>query len=466
LPIMTTAQLQIQVTNEIFKIGEIEKDMAAAQGTYNECLDTIWMLLAAMLVFFMHAGFSLLEAGSVRFKNAQNILAKNLLTVCVGFLCWYSFGWAFAYGTSDDPGRFVGYKQVFMDGTGDTRSSYRNWFFQGAFCATAATIVSGAVAERTQLKGFAIFVCVMTAWIYPVVVYWGWSGSGLLVYKEKGTGKSVSFVGPAYADFAGSGIVHMVGGVGALCGALMVGPRKGRFDTNPTEDFAPHHVPFCVLGTFCLWFGWYGFNPGSTLSMHTADTAYQAGLVAVNTTLAPCVGGLMVFALRALVCPPKQLEVVGFCNGILAGLVSITAGCAIMKPWESVIIGAIGGCVYQGASMLMLMVKIDDVVDAFAVHGATGFWGVLAVGLFGDEEQKNGGNGLFYGGDQFRTQFVGALLIALWTVVMSMIVLVPLKIIGFLRLSDDFQDQGADVVEHSPPKAYSGEAQKPDQGPA
>jgi len=444
------ATLQAQVTAAAKTNTDLLKLLTDSQANYNECLDTIWMLLAALLVFFMHAGFSLLEAGSVRFKNAQNILAKNLLTVCLGFLCWYTFGWAFAYGVSDDPGRFAGFKQMFMDKTWDTQSTFRNWFFQGAFCATAATIVSGAVAERIQLKGFAIFTMVMTTWIYPVVVYWGWSGSGLLWYTSK-AGKSVSFLGPAYKDFAGSGIVHMVGGVGALCGAMTVGPRKGRFTTN--EDFLPHHVPFCVLGTFCLWFGWYGFNPGSTLAMHTTDSANSAGLVAVNTTLAPCVAGLLVFSLRALIIPPRRLDVCGFCNGILAGLVSITAGCAFVKPWESIIIGFIGGLVYQGASMAMQGLKVDDVVDAFAVHGATGFWGVLAAGLFGDEKEGNSGNGLFYGGDQLRTQFVGACIIAAWTTICSLTVLVPLRVVGFLRASDDFQDLGADVVEHSPRKA-------------
>merc|ERR1719277_875692 len=190
------------------------------------------------------------------------------------------------------------------------------------------------MAERTQLKGFGMFNTVMTSIIYPIVVYWGWSGVGLLSYTEDEVGKSL--VGAAYMDFAGSGIVHMVGGIAALCGAAIVGPRKDRF--NPAvdeEQFTPHNIPFTVLGTFCLWFGWYGFNSGSTLSMHDKETAYTAGIVAVNTTLAPCVAGLVVFMLRALVVPPRLLDVGGFCNGILAGLVSITAGCAFVKPWET-----------------------------------------------------------------------------------------------------------------------------------
>jgi len=432
----------------------LEKTVGGMEKDYNEALDTIWMLLAALLVFFMHAGFSLLEAGSVRRKNTQNILAKNLIVVTVGFLCWWVMGYALALGAQDDPGKFAGSKGFVLDGVWEARTQFRVFFFQGVFCATAATIVSGAMAERTQLKGFIIYTSLLTAIIYPTVVYWGWSGSGFLNYTEDGESKAA--FGPAYMDFAGSGIVHMVGGVGAITGAIVVGPRKGRFAENSEDGpFAPHSVPFLVLGTFCLWFGWYGFNPGSTGAMHDADTAHTAGLVAVNTTLAPCVAGLIVFLLRAKVVPPKALDVGGFCNGILAGLVAITAGCNAVEPWESVIIGFIGGLLYVGTSMLMCKLKVDDVVDAFAVHGVNGFWGVVALGFFGNPEKGIGGNGVFYGGDQLGTQLLSALIIILWAGTWSVAILVPLRLVGFLRLSDNFQDEGADVMEHSPRKAYS-----------
>jgi len=276
----------------------------------------------------------------------------------------------------------------------------------------------------------------------------------MLNYTPKGEVKAVSAYGPAYKDFAGSGIVHLVGGIGALVGAIAVGPRKDRFNADKEGDFNAHSIPFVVLGTFCLWFGWYGFNPGSTLSMKSASNAHTAGLVAVNTTLAPCVAGLLVFILRAVVLPPKLLDVGGFCNGILAGLVSITAGCAFVKPWEAVIIGGVGGLVYQGASMLLKKLKIDDVVDAFPVHGACGIWGVLALGFFGDEDHKMGGNGLFYGGDQLRVQVCAIIQICLWVGILSACVVFPLKFTGQLRASDKYQDAGADVLKHSPPKAY------------
>jgi Amt family ammonium transporter len=443
---MSTVQQQIAI---------IQKDIETMKADYNEALDTIWMLLAGMLVFFMHAGFSLLESGCVREKNAQNILAKNLIVVTVGFLCWYVIGWPLAYGVTDgDPNKFMGFTQFVHANFWDAKELFRNWFFQGAFCATACTIVSGAMAERTQLKGFIVYSIIMTSIIYPIVVYWGWSGSGWLVYTDPVDGKSKSTAGPNYMDFAGSGLVHLVGGVGALCGAIVVGPRYGRWDPAQENDFVAHNIPFCVLGTFCLWFGWYGFNPGSTLAMHDKATANLAGLVAVNTTLAPCVAGPLVFILKRL--QVGLLDVGGFCNGILAGLVSITAGCAFVKPWESIIIGFIGGFVYFGASFLMKLLKVDDVVDAFAVHGACGLWGILALGLFGAPDDGLGGNGLFHNGklDQFGVELLGGFVIFLWVAALSLVVFLPLKLAGALRLSDAFQEKGADLMEHSPPKAY------------
>jgi Amt family ammonium transporter len=440
-------------------IATLNAKVTLMEANYNEALDTIWMLLAAFLVFFMHAGFSFLEAGCVRFKNMQHILAKNLIAVSMGFLCWYAVGFPLALGATEDPGKFAGFTNFFMDGFWKNKIVFRTWFFQGAFCATAGTIVSGAMAERTQVRGFAVYIAAMTAIIYPIVVYWGWSGNGWLSYTKDGVSQAATG-GPAYMDFAGSGIVHMVGGVGALCGAVIVGPRNGRWEQaelpdGSKESFDAQSIPFCVLGTFFLWFGWYGFNCGSTLSMHDAGTAVTAGLVATNTTLAPCVAGLLVFILRAAVVPPKLLDVGGFCNGILAGLVSITAGCAFVKPWEAVIIGLIGGAVYQGTSMLMKKCKVDDVVDAVAVHGASGLWGIVALGFFGDPDEGIGGNGVFYGGNQLGTQLLAALVIILWTATLSVAVLLPLNKAGLLRLSANFQTVGADAMEHSPTKAYS-----------
>jgi len=435
------------LTQMALDIAALQSDLTQTKGNYDEALDTIWMLVAALLVFFMHTGFSMLEAGCVRIKNTQNILAKNLIVVTVGFLCWYFLGYGLALGIPENPNRFIGGAGFAMNGFFENKANFRVWFFQGAFCATGGTIVSGAMAERTQLKGFVIFTTIMTSFIYPTVVYWGWSGEGFLSYSEG------SIVGPALMDFAGSGIVHLTGAIGALVGIICVGPRKDRWTSAVEGEFDAHNVPFCVLGTFFLWFGWYGFNPGSTLSMKTADDAYTAGLVACNTTLAPCVAGLVVFALRAWVCQPRCLDVGGFCNGILAGLVSITAGCGAVQPWEAIIIGFIGGFIYQGCSMLLRKLKLDDVVDAVPVHGACGLWGLLSLGFFGGP--KSGGNGVLWGGNQLGTQIVAALLIIAWVGALSFAIFLPLKKLNMLRLGDEIQDKGADIIEHSPNKAYS-----------
>eukprot|EP00445_Apocalathium_hangoei_P066347 CAMPEP_0204114724 /NCGR_PEP_ID=MMETSP0361-20130328/4426_1 /ASSEMBLY_ACC=CAM_ASM_000343 /TAXON_ID=268821 /ORGANISM="Scrippsiella Hangoei, Strain SHTV-5" /LENGTH=479 /DNA_ID=CAMNT_0051065301 /DNA_START=20 /DNA_END=1459 /DNA_ORIENTATION=+ len=438
------------------ELNQLQDKLDAAKGNYNEALDTIWLLLATALVFFMHSGFSLLEAGSVRFKNAQNILAKNLIVVTVGFLCWYAIGYPIAFGMVQNPNNFSGGTNFFMDGFWEKKETFRFWIFQGAFCATGGTIVSGAMAERTQLKGFVTYTIFMTTFIYPLVVYWAWSGKGFLNYtNDEGVRESV--FGAPFLDFAGSGLVHLVGGVGALCGALIVGPRVGWCRDAGPDEFDAHSVPLCVLGTFFLWFGWYGFNPGSTMGMHTLDQAYTAGLVAVNTTISPCFAGLMVFFLRARVVQPKRLDIGGFCNGILAGLVAVTAGCANIKPWESAIIGLVGGGLYQAASMMLKRPRfgVDDVVDAFAVHGVNGFWGSIAAGLFGNPAEGIGGNGSFYGGNQLPVQIIGALLILLWSGSLSVLIFMPLRLFGLLRMSDNFQAKGADMMEHSPAKAYT-----------
>mmetsp|Transcript_104379 Transcript_104379/g.300439 ORF Transcript_104379/g.300439 Transcript_104379/m.300439 type:complete len:456 (+) Transcript_104379:81-1448(+) len=443
------------------RVEALEANLGQKIADYDEALDTIWMLLAASLVFFMHSGFSMLETGCVRHKNTQNILAKNLIVVTVGFLCWYIIGYPLAFGapTASEPTRFAGANNFAMDGFWDAPSSFRNWLFQGAFCATGATIVSGSMAERTQLKGFITYTTLMTSFIYPIVIWWGWSGNGIFNYTDD-NGVSTSMTGTPLMDFAGSGLVHLVGGIGALCGAIIVGPRFGRWEADKEAEFEGHSIPLCVLGTFFLWFGWYGFNPGSTLSMHTAEAANLAGLVAVNTTLAPCVAGLLVFFLRAKVCPPRLLDVGGFCNGILAGLVSITAGCGFVKSWEALIIGFIGGFVYQGASMLLRKLKVDDVVDAFPVHGACGVWGLLALGFFGNPDET-GGNGAFYGGDQISIQIFAVFMIVMWVTPLSIAIMLPLRLLGALRHSDEFQEAGADLMEHSPPKAYSQQTASP-----
>ncbi|CAE8649845.1 unnamed protein product [Polarella glacialis] len=320
---------------------------------------------------------------------------KNLLNVCVGTFGWYIFGWGLAYGgPKNDKGQlanhFIGTRGFANDGflkhgdgyvdplNGEMTSPALSWFFQWAFCTAGATIVSGGVAERVKSPSYAVFAFVMAAFIYPVVAAWTWGGGWL---------NEVADVG--YMDFAGSGIVHLTGGISALAGTVILGPRKGRFE-NP-EEFEAHSLPLVVLGTFILWLGWYGFNPGSTLAMHSRSLGALAAQIAMNTTLAAATGGITVFAFRYFLL--RKYDVGGLCNGILAGLVSVTAGAANVEAGSAILIGIIGSFIYQGASMLLVRLKIDDPVDAVPVHCFCGAWGVLAVPFFDWGEGFNHYNG-------------------------------------------------------------------------
>ena len=302
----------------------------------------------------------------------------------MGTLGWWVFGWAFAYGDQGTPKNgFIGTSEFFGIGFYTTdattgvitpstcdssgcQSKMLSWFFQWAFCTAGATIVSGGVAERVKSPTYAVYAFFMASFIYPIIVAWSWGGGFLATITSVG-----------YMDFAGSGVVHLTGGVSALAGTIVLGPRKGRFE-NP-EEFECHNLPLVVLGTFALWFGWYGFNPGSTLGMHDGATGALAAQVAMNTTLSAATGGITVFLLRYLIL--KKYDVGGLCNGILAGLVSITAGCGNVECGSAFAIGLVGAFVYQASSMLLQKLKIDDPVDAAPVHGFCGIWGVLAAGF-------------------------------------------------------------------------------------
>mmetsp|Transcript_108315 Transcript_108315/g.151236 ORF Transcript_108315/g.151236 Transcript_108315/m.151236 type:complete len:526 (+) Transcript_108315:65-1642(+) len=471
-------QLQTYATS-----SELTLAVAALQATdysLGGALDSAWMCLCGALVMFMHAGFGMLETGSCRAKNASNVLMKNLVNVCVGTIGWWVFGWAFAYGTQDPNGFFgtdgfagIGFYSkdattgvitplASCDASG-CQSVMLSWFFQWAFCTAGATIVSGAVAERVKGPSYAVFAFIMASWIYPVIVGWTWGGGWISTLFDVG-----------YMDFAGSGIVHLTGGVSALAGTIVLGPRTGRF-VNP-EEFEPHNLPLVVLGTFALWFGWYGFNPGSTLGMHDGATGAMAAQVAMNTTLSAASGGITVFILKYAI--TKKYDVGGLCNGILAGLVSITAGCGNMECGSAFATGLIGGIVYQGSSMLLQKLKIDDPVDASPVHGFCGIWGVLACGFFDwgkgvdhyhgwsgfgcmantDKSCKTG-----IGGTAIGAQFILVCMVIVWSGILSAIIFALLKLTGTLRVSEEVEDVGMDSHHHSPPKAYAMEAQGPNK---
>jgi len=297
------------------------------------------------------------------------------------------------------------------------------------------------------MGGYLTFTALMTGFIYPTVGAMTWGGGFLYDL--------------GYSDFAGSGIVHLTGGVGALVGAAVVGPRVGRFDTeagmDPNGTYAPHNVPNAALGTFILWFGWYGFNCGSTLYMESFASAGSAALVAVNTTLAPAAGGISAMLLRRFVLAPKAWNVTYVCGGILGGLVSITAGCGNIHPRATILVGFIGGCVYCAASELLQKLKIDDPVEAFPVHGACGIWGVLAVPLF-DINTVGAGGDLYGPGiplvDSLIAQAAGCVIIPLWTGIFSGIMFVIVKAAGLLRVDAEQEKVGIDAAEFSPKGAY------------
>ncbi|CAK0806553.1 unnamed protein product, partial [Prorocentrum cordatum] len=427
--------------------------------------------VSAMTMMFMHAGFTMLETGCCRAKNASNVLMKNLVNVCLGTIGWWAVGYGFAYGVGDnvpaeDAGGngFIGLNGFFAhdylfedpDGNHSSDGTQLAWFFQWAFCTVGATIVSGAVAERVLSSTYGFYVLIMTGFIYPVVVAWTWGYGWIMMLFDVGV-----------IDFAGSGIVHLTGGISGLAGTVVLGPRKGRWE-NP-EAFDPHNLPLVVLGTFILWFGWYGFNCGSTLGMDQ-DAGLLAAHVAMNTTLAAATGGIVVFFLRFAIY--RYYDVGGLCNGILAGLVSITAPCGNVEAGSAVVIGLIGAILYQLASMLLRKLKIDDPVDAVPVHGACGIWGVLAAVFF--DMGTLGGNDHFHGWSGFGCMtneegecaeglFVDALLahlimigvIIAWSGILSGVVFFLLKLTGCLRIDSETEDVGVDARKHSPSKAYS-----------
>lgn len=421
----------------------------------HEAMDHMWLIICGALVMFMQVGFAALEAGTCRRKNVQSILMKNVADACFGALAWFVCGYAFAYGgvvkdmSFGDGNGFIGRGFNVRTDTGISPSHQtRDWFFQWTFCSAAATIVSGGVAERVRFGGFCIFGSIMTAVIYPVVVGSTWGGGWL----------SEAYADVNFIDFAGSGIVHFTGGVGALVGAIIAGPRVGRWDRP--DEFAPHSFPLIVLGTMILWLGWYGFNCGSTLGMHSGHQGAIAAQVAMNMTISAASAAMTVFLLKLKVLQPKTYDVGALCNGILVGHVSITAGCSNVESGSACLIGIVGGLIYLGASSLLQRLHIDDPIDAFAVHGAGGAWGLMAASLFDwgkgfdvvhaaqnfdcirDETGSCRGNS---GAALVLANFTELAFIAGWAGSVSLVVFLMLRVFGLLRTEDAIQLKGLDT---------------------
>lgn len=406
-------------------------------------IDTLFLLFAACLVFFMQAGFAMLTAGLTRSKNTTNILFKNLMDFVMCSLAFWAVGWGLAYGTS--AGGFIGTDQFFLTSAGgDGVPIYSSWFFQVVFAGTAATIVAGSMAERTKFSAYLIYSFIISLFIYPVVVHWVWSGSGWLNFYAGNTDGNWGFT-----DFAGSTVVHSVGGWAALMGAIVLGPRLGKYGPDgKVRPIAGHNMSLAALGTFILWLGWFGFNPGSQLGISSQANADAVAMVAVTTNLAAVAGGLGALLTAWLRYGKPDLPQT--LNGVLAGLVAITAGCAYVDPFAAVIIGFIGGPLVVLGAELLDKLKIDDPVGAVPVHLINGAWGTLAVGLFASVPGNTGTTGLFYGGGAtlLLSQAVGIVAVGLWTALLAGAMFYALKMTIGLRVSKEEEEAGLDVGEH------------------
>ncbi|MDG2437336.1 MAG: ammonium transporter [Polaribacter sp.] len=409
--------------------------VAEAVEQINGDMGMLWMLIAGILVFLMQAGFTLVESGMTRSKNAVNIAMKNLLDICVGSLTFWLVGYSLMYGDTSNGWFF--WSGLFQGEGADL-------FFQTMFAATAATIVSGAIAGRTKYTTYIIFSIVMTAIIYPISGGWQWQGEGWLT--------KLGFI-----DFAGSSIVHSVGGWAALVAAFMVGPRIGKYVDGKVLPIPGHNQVLATLGVFILWFGWFGFNGGSQLAWGGAD-AIGASNVVLVTNLAAAAGGLGALITTWIWYGKPNLSQT--LNGALAGLVSITAGCGNMTPEGGVLAGLIGGVIVVfSIEFIEKKLKIDDAIGAASVHGVAGAWGTLVIGLWGVDGDT--GIGLFNGGgaSQLGAQAIGVLAYAVWAVVLSIIVFGILKATMGLRVSKEVEIEGLDISEHGS-IAYPGKRQR------
>jgi ammonium transporter, Amt family len=404
-------------------------------------INTVWVLVTAFLVFFMQAGFALVEAGFTRSKNTTNILMKNLVDFIFATIAFWAIGYAFMFGTGTP---FIGLSSFFTSGLeGDVAGVpiLAFWLFQLVFAGTAATIVSGAMAERTRFKAYLIYSAVISGLIYPIFGHWVW-GSGWLWTLGADLGFMPADGPTGFRDFAGSTVVHSVGGWCALVGAWMLGPRLGRFNRDGSANvIAGHSMALGTLGVFILWLGWFGFNPGSQLAA-VGSSADTIALVAANTNIAAAAGGLLTLALAWLRSGKPDLS--STLNGVLGGLVAITAPCAFVTPLTSVIIGAIGGALVVFGAVWLERAQIDDPVGAVPVHLINGIWGTLALGLFATD------NGLFATGQvgQLIAQVVGVVACGIWSAGTAYVLFAFIKATAGLRVSAEEEIAGLDQGEH------------------
>jgi Amt family ammonium transporter len=405
-----------------------------------------WVLVTGFLVFFMQPGFALLGAGFMRTKHTVNYMTKSFMDFCMTGISFWAFGFALMFGASGaliggsvangltDGNKLIGFSGFFLTGDAYDVTTIGVWFFQMVFAATAATIVAGMVAERMKITAYLAYSFVIGAIIYPIYGHWVWGGGWLFTLP----------FGSGARDFAGSGVVHTIGGTVGLMGAWLVGPRIGKYNSDGTpKQFKGHNMVYVVVGTFILFFGWFGFNPGSTL----AATDLRISVIAVNTFLAGATGA--VTAIYLSIIRTGKADIIAACNGSLAGLVAITAPCAYVEPWAAVVIGAIAPLVQQAAAWFVeRKLKIDDVVGAFGVHAGGGLWGLLAVGIFADGTY-GGVSGLIEGETgQLVAQLINMGTVTAWGLGTGFILFWTLRKTMGLRASREEEMEGLDMPEH------------------
>lgn len=405
-------------------------------------VDYIWVLICGFLVFFMQAGFAMVETGFCRSKNATNLLSKNLIDFVVASLVFFVVGYGFLKG--EDILGFIGKGHWLLLGNSYDVGTYLDFFWQLVFCGTAATIISGAVAERLKFSAYLVYTFFVSSLIYPIYAHWVW-GNGWLANLPFGIG---------HVDFAGSGVVHTLGGMIGLAGTIVLGPRFGKFDKDGKPKAIPgHNMSLAALGTFILWFGWFGFNPGSTFSAHHL----RISIAAVNTNLAAAAGALTTLILMYL--RTKKWDLGMTLNGALGGLVAITAPCAWVEGWAALIIGIVAGIIIVYGVTFLENKGIDDPVGAVSVHGLNGIWGLISVGIFADGTyglytlEGPFVRGLLYGGGlgQLISQLIGALTVITWGFGLGFLLFKLMDISFGIRVSPEIELQGLDIHEHGTP---------------
>lgn len=401
--------------------------------TLSAGMDTVWVVLTAAMILLMEGGFALLEAGFVRHKNNVNIIMKVFADIIIGTLCFYLVGFGFMYGS--DLWGLIGTSGFMLEGNLKhiqlpiSLDAY--WLFQAAFTIAVISIVSGAVAERINFRAYLLYIIAMTAIIYPIGGHWVWGGGWL---SQLGM-----------LDFAGSAVIHALGGFSALAAAIFIGPRKGKFTSQGTSTIAlPSNLPLASVGAFLLWFGWFGFNAGSTLSA----TDVRIGHIAIVTMLSAAAGGAS--TLLYTLFRYKRSDAPSVINGSLAGLVGITAGCAFVSDGAAILIGAVSGLLMLAATYFLEAKRIDDPVGAFPVHAISGVWGTIAIGIFSME------GGLLHGGgfDLLGVQILGLIVLCAWGLIATWIGLRVIQLMVPVRSTEDEEDVGLDISYHGTLAAY------------